>query len=132
MSQDPGWFAQVVSCVGRRPLGIQVSQLGAVLEYIRKLYPDQPVSVITQGRAAGLAALVLAALHEQHIDNLEIRGLDLSLKDLVYKNVIYENAPNMFVFRSPSMFCFGLLELVDIPELVELAHPLKITFVSTY
>ncbi|MCE5250310.1 acetylxylan esterase [bacterium] len=132
MSQDPGWFAQVISCVGRRALGIQVSQLGAVIDHIGKRYPGREVRVITSGRVAGLAALVLAALNDHQAENLEIRGLDLSLKDLVYKNVIYERAPDMFVFRAPSMFCFGLLELVDIPELIELAHPAKVTFSSVY
>ena len=74
-----------------------------------------------------LAALTCAALGKGNFESLEIRGMDASLKELVRKNVIYEGAKNMFIFQSPSLFCFGLLELVDIPELIEMAYPVKIS-----
>jgi hypothetical protein len=110
-------FAEMIAAVGRRPLGIQVSQLGAVVEWIKRKQTGKPLQVITKGRVAGLAALVYAALEPQGLDRLELRDMDKSLKDLLAKKVRYDNAP--------SMFCFGLLELVDMPELLELAKPTR-------
>jgi hypothetical protein len=61
--------------------------------------------------------MAYAALEPQGLDRLELRDMDKSLKDLLAKKVRYDNAP--------SMFCFGLLELVDMPELLELAKPTR-------
>ena len=47
---------------------------------------------------------------------------DASLKDLLAGKIGYT--------RAPSMYCFGLLELVDVPELIQLAHPTKVELVS--
>jgi hypothetical protein len=110
-------FAQMIAAVGRRPLGIQVAQLGAVVDWVHRGRPGRPLQVVSVGRVSGLAALVYAALEPQGLDRLELREMDKSLKDLVTKRVRYDNAP--------SMFCFGLLEAVDVPELIELARPTK-------
>ena len=117
--EKDGWrFAQMVATVGRRPLGIQVSQLNAIIDWARKEHPAQPLQVITKGRVAGLAALVAAALRPQCIDRLELQEMDPTLKDLLAKKVSYQQAP--------SMFCFGLLRVADVPELIELAGPTKV------
>jgi hypothetical protein len=110
-------FAQMISAVGRRPLGIQVAQLAAVVNWLHQGQPGKPLQVITRGHVAGLAALAYAALQPQGLDRLELRGMDRSLKDLLANKVRYDNAP--------SMFCFGLLEAADVPELIEMAKPTK-------
>jgi hypothetical protein len=44
----------------------------------------------------------------------------ISLKNLLPKKIKHGHAP--------SLFCFGLLKLLDIPQLIELAAPTKIEF----
>ncbi|MBM3335843.1 acetylxylan esterase, partial [Candidatus Sumerlaeota bacterium] len=118
-----GHWAQMIGTVGRRPLGIQVSQLRAVAEWIERGQTGKPLRVVTKGRVAGLAALVCAALYPQSFDSLELREMDKSLKDLAASKVTY--------ISSPSLFCFGLLAVADIPELLHLAHPTKVNMQHT-
>ena len=118
----PWQYAQMISTVGGRSLGIQVSQLGALIDRIHRRRPGMPLRVITKGRVPGLAALVWTALNPGRIDHLQLRHMDVSLKDLLAKKVSYSQAP--------SMFCFGLLELVDVPELIELAFPTKVELLT--
>lgn len=115
-------FAQVIGTVGRRPLGIQVAQIDAILDYIRKKYPGERLRVVTRGRVAGLAALVSAALRPSRMAELRLLEMESSLKNLLKKKIGYQKAP--------SMFCFGLLEVVDVPELIELARPTQVDLVA--
>jgi len=120
MPADRGaWsFAQMIATVGRRPLGIQVSQLGAVVDWLGRREGAGTLRIVAKGRVAGLAALVYAALNPGRAAQVELRDTEKSLKDLLAKKVRYDNAP--------SMFCFGLLEVADIPEMIELANPTRI------
>jgi hypothetical protein len=111
-------FAQMIATVGRRPLGIQISQLRAVMNWAAREQADAPLHMIAKGRVAGLAALVYATLEPDRLGRLEMREMDISLKDLLTKKITYNQAP--------SMFCFGLLEIADVPELIELAKPTKV------
>jgi len=113
-------FAQMIATAGRRPLGIEVGQLGAVADWIHQVQHGKPLRVVAKGRVAGLAALVSAALDPRSFDRLELRDMDGSLKEFLAKRVRYDNAP--------SAFCFGLLEVADVPELIELAKPTKVEF----
>lgn len=121
--RGPGHYGQMIGTVGRRPLGIQVAQLGAVVNWIEKQQRPRRLRAITNGPVAGLAALVYAALHPGRFDTLEMRDMIASLKDLLAKNVGYGQAP--------SMFCFGLLQTADVHELIELARPTKVTLAET-
>lgn len=143
-------WAQMVATTGERPLGIQVNQLERVVRSSGKsidahprpgirTHPAeieafirehnvvhasrpagswQPPEVIAVGRVSGLAALTLAAIEPGLIQRLELRGMDASLKDLLTKKVGYGQAP--------SMFCFGLLDAADIPDLIRLAAPTEV------
>ncbi len=110
--------AQMISTVGRRCLGIQVSQLDVLIEHVRSRHADHPLRIVTKGRVAGLAALVSTALKPGRLDHLELRQMDASLKDLLANKVTYRQAP--------SMFCFGLLEVADVPEMIALADPTRV------
>ncbi|HSW45021.1 MAG TPA: acetylxylan esterase, partial [Phycisphaerae bacterium] len=113
-----GQAAMMISAAGRRPLGIQVAQLAAVIERLRKDRPDESIEVAARGRMAGLAAVVTAALKPGCCNGVRVVGLEPSLKDLARVPVGYDIAP--------SLFCFGLLEVADIPELIALAEPTAI------
>ena len=56
-----------------------------------------------------------AALEEKAIGRVELRGGLASLKEVLEKNWAYGQAPEVF--------CFGLLEMFDIPHLRALVSP---------
>ncbi len=107
-------FALLVAATGERPLGIQAGQLNAVAEWAGEYNRGQDVSVAAVGPRSGLIALTAAALDEE-IDALQLRRPYVSLKDVIRDNVTVQQAPEVF--------CFGLLETVDIPQLLALAAP---------
>jgi len=74
--------------------------------------------VTAVGRVSGLAALTTAALTPGRVASLTLPDMLPSLKDLIAKKVSWNDAP--------SMFCFGLLEVADVPELIELARPTQV------
>ena len=114
-------YAQMVSTVGQRCLGIQVSQLDVLIDHVRGDPAHRPLHLITKGRVSGLAALVATALRPDRVEQLELRDMDASLKDLLVKKIPYRDAP--------SMFCFGLLELADVEDLIALAEPTPVELV---
>ena len=105
----------VVAAVGQRGLGIQASQIGAVAKWAAARYPGAPVSLVACGPRAGVWALVAAALDEKAIAGLELHDALASLKDLLDKD--------WTVMQAPELFCFGLLESFDIPQLAALVAP---------
>jgi len=117
-----GRWAMMIAAIGRRPLGIQVAQLETVITWIKTKHPDEPIQIIAQGPVAGMAALIYAALRPNTIEHVKLHWMIKSLKKLLPDKIRYAH--------SPSLFCFGLLELVDIPELIDLAAPTKIEFVD--
>ncbi len=112
-------FELLVSTVGDRPLGIQASQLGAVARWSQAKH-KQPVTVAANGKRATLAALVAAALEENAIGKLELTGCMKSLKEIIERN--------MSVDQAAELFCFGLLEWFDIPQLAALVAPRSVQF----
>jgi hypothetical protein len=112
----------MISAAGQRTLGIQVSQLEAVVKWLREKYPAEPIEIAALGRMAGLAALTTAALHPGCCDAMRIVGLEASLKELAKVPVTYDEAP--------SLFCFGLLEVVDVQDLIALAAPTRVNMVG--
>jgi hypothetical protein len=104
-------FAIALSSVGERPLGIESSQLAAVARWIRKRDGAAP-RVAAIGPRSSLIALVAAGLEPTAIGNLELRNPLESLKDVIEKNMTFDQAPELF--------CFGLLERFDMPQLYRL------------
>jgi len=51
-------------------------------------------------------------------EKVQLKGMDQSLKDMLAKKVSYND--------EPSVFCFGLLEVADVGDLIDLALPTKI------
>lgn len=111
-------FAQMIDAVGARPLGIQAGQLDAILEHLARRYPGEALHVTAIGRVCGLAALTTAALAPGRLAHLALQDMLPSLKELITAKVSWNDAP--------SMFCFGLLEVADVPELIELARPTEV------
>lgn len=112
-------FALLVAAVGERPLGIQASQVAAVARWAQSKH-SAAAGVVAVGPRSSLFALVAAALEENAIGNLELHDSLSSLKQII------EN--NWGVHQRPELFCFGLLEQFDIPQLAALVAPRQVKF----
>ncbi len=115
IAQKDFLFALLVAAVGDRPLGLQASQLTAAARWLATDRKLGPVTVISIGPRASIFATVAAALEEKAIAGLELRQPLASLKDIITLNI--------GVDRQPELFCFGLLEQFDVPQLRALVTP---------
>jgi hypothetical protein len=107
-------YAMLVACVGERPLGIQAGQIAAAARWARARLGD-PVQLAAVGPRTGTVALVATALETRAIGRLELRQPLRSLKEVIQLN--------WSVDQRPELFCFGLLEAFDLPQLIALVAP---------
>lgn len=115
IAQKDFLFALLVAAVGDRPLGLQASQLTATARWLSTERKLGPVKLISVGPRASVFSTVAAALEEKAIAGLELRNPLSSLKEVIAKNV--------GVNQQPELFCFGLLEQFDVPQLRALVAP---------
>lgn len=108
-------FALLVASVGDRPLGIQASQLTAAARWLAGDRKLGPVTLASVGPRSSVFATVAAALAPESIGGLELRQPLGSLREVITKN--------LGVDSQPELFCFGLLEKFDVPQLRALVAP---------
>ena len=106
--------AQVMSTVGARPLGIQAAQIRAAVRFFASRYQLENLDISATGIRVGLASLCAKALGELLIGKLETPGLPTSLKSLLLPAAQFDQVPELY--------CFGLLEWFDVPELRAMAR----------
>ncbi|MDP3069379.1 MAG: acetylxylan esterase [Opitutaceae bacterium] len=111
-------FALLVAAVGDRPLGLQSSQLAAAARWAVTEFRTGSVALESTGPRLGLAALVATALEPRAIATLRQTDALPSLHDVLRQN--------WTVDKYPELFCFGLLESFDLPELKRLAGPVRL------
>lgn len=99
----------MISTIGKRPLGIQAGQVVSTAAWICESRNVPSLSLMTVGPRSSVIGLVAAALTEQPFENLHQREPLTSLKTLLSEQASFE--------QTPELFCFGLLEQFDIPEL---------------
>jgi hypothetical protein len=104
-----------LATIGDRPLGLQASQVAAVARWLRTEHPGEPLTLCAVGPRTSTVVLVAAALEQQAIARLNLENPFPSLKAVIQQNHQYEDMPEMF--------CFGLLEAFDMPQLKALAAP---------
>jgi hypothetical protein len=102
----------MIATVGERALGIEAGQLAAVAHWAGTQFNTSP-SIHTIGPRSSLVALVAAAMEQQPIGELKPTQQIESLHDII-KN-------NWTILEYPELFCFGLLESFDVPQLKALA-----------
>jgi hypothetical protein len=120
--QQKDWlFALMVATVGERPLGVQAGQLAAVAGWAGRKY-GSPVHVAAVGPRLSTVALVAAALEEKSISGLDLWGAPGSLKETIEQD--------RTVTDRPELFCFGLLEVCDVRQLVAAVAPRPVSFLE--
>lgn len=104
-------FALLVGAVGERPLGIQVGQLMATGRWLAERYGEKPFSLESNGPRTSVIALCAAALAPAvFADSRALREPLDSFKTVINRHDDFS--------RSPEIFCFGLLEGFDMPQLM--------------
>jgi hypothetical protein len=107
-------FALLVGTVGERPLGIQAGEVLATARWQKARGEGKPVRIVAQGPRTGLVALVAAALDPETIAEVELHEGPTSLKDVIDRGLEFADRPEVF--------CFGLLESFDVPQIEELGR----------
>src|SRR5262249_40918834 len=111
-------YALLLAAVGERPLGIQSSQVAAAARWLHNGRRFGPVTLISAGPRSSLFSLVAAALEPDAIAALETRKAMASLREIIEKDLTAE--------QTPELFCFGLLDEFDIPQIAAIApRPVK-------
>ena len=121
-SPSPWQRTQMVATVGERPLGIQAAQVWAVTAWAGERYPEGLVTVRADGPTAGVVGACAAGLAPGAFAKLELAGALRSLKDLIRDRTKYA--------ANPTLFCFGLLERFDTPDLLVLGEPTRATWIE--
>ena len=118
-SRDWLW-GLMLDTVGDRPLGVQASQLVAIARHAHDTdRSGRTVTLHSVGPRASLITLVAAALELQAVGEVTQRDALVSLKQFVIEQ-------NRGVSEAAELFCFGLLEHFDVPQLQALVAPRRV------
>jgi pimeloyl-ACP methyl ester carboxylesterase len=109
-------FALLLATVGDRALGVQASQLAAVVRWAGG--SSSPVTVNASGPRSAIIALVAANLEPDRVKQLDLHDVKWGLSDVIANNQSFEQAPELF--------CFGLLQEFDNDRLIQLAGADKV------
>ncbi|HXI41083.1 MAG TPA: prolyl oligopeptidase family serine peptidase [Bryobacteraceae bacterium] len=113
--KDPGAaeYAQMLSAMGDRPLGMQAAQLIGIAHWLGERAGAKQVRIESTGARGQITALMAAALEPAQFSGVEIHeGID-SLAKLLDGPVTYEAAPDLF--------CLDLYKEFDLDRLAALA-----------
>ncbi|OAI53132.1 hypothetical protein AYO47_05460 [Planctomyces sp. SCGC AG-212-M04] len=105
-------FGLLISAVGQRPLGVQAVQINAIADWW-STQSGRPVQLKGVGRRSALMAWTAGALNQKTISGVSTQGGFSSLKDII--------DAGLGIPEGPELFCFGLLKVVDVPDLKRLA-----------
>ena len=115
----PSNLDMTVSVTGERPLGILVGQIMDVAAWAGR---SRPVHLDATGPVVSFAALCAAALDPSLFTSLYVNGLLDSLRRLIDTPIAYNDAV--------PLFCFGLLKVVDVPQLIDMTEGLPIEWLN--
>jgi dienelactone hydrolase len=131
---DLSGYAQMLSTVGERPLGLEAAQAAAIARWLqadsvdgsgtpgsRSLTPSRavpPLRVVTNGPRGETVALVSAAIEPELYSSIEVRHGIRSLGDLFMHPPGYHEAPELM--------CLDLYRDFDINTLSLIASPVNI------
>ncbi len=102
-------YSLLIATTGQRPLGIQASQTIAVANWAKASLGGDHIQLVSIGPRTGVIATVARALEPAAFTDVQCRDELDSLKSLIQKNTL--------VNEMPELFCLGLLEHFDLPQL---------------
>jgi dienelactone hydrolase len=108
-------FADMLRAIGRRPLGLEASQLMAVTNWAQKQWPTQQVRLEATGMRSQVEAMAAAAMAPGLFQEVVIHGGMHSLSYLFQAPVEFPDAPDLF--------CLDLYKYFDLEQLQEMAKP---------
>jgi hypothetical protein len=114
----PYLYAQFLSGLGERPLGMQAAQLTEVAHWCQKTGGVQKLRLEVTGIRNQVAALVASALEPNLFSTIVVHEGMPSLGYLLEAPVTYQQAPELF--------CFDLYKEFDLDRLVAMASPVKV------
>jgi hypothetical protein len=106
-------FMLQIATVGGRPLGVQARQAAAAARWAAE--KGGPVTLAAVGPRTSLVALVAASLDEKAIAGLDLENPVGSLKEYLERDDTVD--------KVHEVFCFGLLQAFDVPQIAALAAP---------
>ena len=95
----------LLSTVGLRALGLQVSQLIAIIDWNFQRYSPERISLLSKGWTTSIVAQLTKELCFDRIKNHIALNPLIRLRNLIDKEVEYE--------QCPTLFCFDLLRHID-------------------
>ncbi len=113
-------FALLVSAVGSRPLGVQVSQVAAIARWWGTDQEKKSRNLFAVGPRCSAIALAAAAIEPSAIQECQLNDGWGTFKEIIRRDMSVEQAPELF--------SFGLLESCDVVQLIGLIAPRKVTF----
>lgn len=99
----------LVEATGGRLLGIHVAQVLAAARWMAAREGTRKIRMVGDGWSGCFAQLLAAALEPALFSSMTTYGTLASLRYLTHWPLRYEEAP--------SLFCFGLLEVADVPQI---------------
>jgi hypothetical protein len=105
-------FGLLIAAVGQRPLGVQAAQINAITDWW-SAQCGRPVVIHAEGLRSSLMARCAGAVNENRLAGIETKDELGSLREIIDRGLAVPNGPELF--------CFGLLEVIDVPQLKRLA-----------
>ena len=121
-NQKDWLWALMLDTVGRRPIGLQASQLVHAADWAKRFITFEPVTICAIGPRSSTIALIAAAIESKSIAALELHNPLGSFKEIIETNRV--------VATTPELFCFGLLEEFDVKQIAALVAPRPIKIVQ--
>ncbi|MDA0709610.1 MAG: acetylxylan esterase [bacterium] len=118
-SKTPPGLQMVLAGAGERPLGVLVAQILALSQWANG---GKRIGLVASGMVTTLGALCAAALSPKRFSFLHLNGSLDSLNRLIDLPISYTEAV--------PLFCFGLLNTVDVSDLVAMTEGTPIDIVG--
>jgi dienelactone hydrolase len=115
---DPTGYELLVATTGKRPLGLEVSQLVAAVRWLCQTSRNRTVQVEATGLRSQVVALTAAAIDPEIFSDIFTHHGMLSLGYLLSAPVPFRSAPELF--------CLDFYKDFDLDQLVALARPVHV------
>ncbi len=118
-TEKPQYLAQLMATMGDRPLGIEVGQLIAITQWLRKTGHTGTTRLECTGMRNQVRALVASALEPTLYSEVVVHQGIRSLSYLLDAPILFD--------RAPDLFCLDLYKKFDLDRLAALVERTRLT-----